>query len=126
MIYVASTYSVITRDWYAIGLSELDIESRMFWKMEQRYKAAAKYVAMQTKKGVCCFSPIVHSHHMAVEYNFPKTFEFWADINHKYLDACTEMHVLKMGCWEDSAGIRDEINYATKKGIEIKYVDWEG
>ena len=126
MIYVASPYSIVPRHWYEAGMSQVSIDHHMLWVMRNRYKAAEKYVATKIQQGICCFSPIVHSHNIANEYDLPKTFEFWADINHKYLDVCSEVHILQMDCWEESAGIHDEIKYAIKKDIPIKYVEWEG
>ena len=126
MIYVASPYSIIPPDWIKAGISTKLVEERMPALMESRYKAVMKYVAHRVLAKSCYFSPILYSHEMAKVSNFPKTFEWWANMNHKYIDVCNEVHVLQMQDWENSAGVRDEINYAIKRGIPIKFIEWEG
>lgn len=126
MIYIASPYSVVPKEYYEAGMTQGLLEFKMQRLMEDRYHSAMKYVVQRIAAKDAYFSPILYSHEMAKNYQLPKTFEFWAALNHKFMDACSEVHVLQMYAWEDSLGIKDEIFYAIKKGIPIKYVEWEG
>lgn len=129
MIYVASPYSVIPPEWIQAGMSQESLAKKMPELLEYRYRSVMHYVANRMERaedGESYFSPILYTHNIARIYSLPKTFEWWAEMNHRYLDVCSEVHVLKMDCWEDSLGVRGEIDYAVKKGISIKYIDWEG
>jgi len=125
MIYVASPYSSPIKDSYRY-MTVIEMAHKTKVLMENRYLAAMKYVAKNLKEGKNYFSPIVYTHEMAHGHCLPKDFKFWQEINHRYLEACSELHVLMLEGWEDSAGVKDEINYAITHGMGIKYIEWEG
>lgn len=106
MIYLASVYS-------------LNADKAL---MERRYKFALHHAVKYTLRDVPVFSPIVHSHPMSIEYDMPTTFDFWRDLDYKYLDSSEALWVLMMDGWEDSKGVTAEIAYAKSKGLPIEYV----
>jgi hypothetical protein len=117
MIYVASMYSTnATTD------SLIDQQIR-----EDRYNFTNKKVAEFLLDDNIVFSPIVHSHSLAVEFNLPKEHMWWVELNHAYMDSCDELWVLMMydnyGSWKDSSGIKDEIAYAKELGLKIKFIE---
>lgn len=124
MIYLASPYSGALKDWYVAGMSEHMLEKKLNNLMEYRYNAVMTYVASSLSRGSPLFSPILHSHEMAKKYDLPKTFGFWQKINHRMIDACSEVRILQLEGWEESAGVKDEINYAISKGIPVTYVEY--
>lgn len=115
MIYVASPYSA--------GLSDIDSDTAAN-VLEDRYEAVKSFVARHMKTQ-CVFSPIVHAHSIAWDNELPKTFEYWAAINHDYLIRCSELWVLTMPDWDVSRGVADEIRFAIENGIPVKYINDE-
>ena len=72
--------------------------------------------------GHLVFSPISHSHYIAVENDLPKGFEFWQAMNHSFIDWSDAVYVLQLKGWEESNGIKDEIKYAEKHNKEIVFI----
>lgn len=92
---------------------------------EYRYRQAMSYVHMQTMQGVArIFSPIQYTHEMAHIHAMPKEFEFWQQWCLRWLDIAEELHVIKLTGWEESAGIRAEIQHARRLGLPISEVTW--
>lgn len=108
MIYIAHPYS---------GSKEL---------MEVRYQIAMAYCAYLKRSGVVgIYSPIVHNHLLANQYNLPKTNEFWELENLHMLSLSQGIHVLKLDGHEDSFGLITEINHANINNIKITYIPEE-
>ena len=104
-IYVASPYSHINK---AI--------------QEDRYADAMKYTAELFKLGYYAISPIVYGHEMARIYELPTDAAWWEGFNFWLMDSCDVVHVYMMPGWEESKGIKEEIEYAKSQGIPIIYV----
>ena len=72
--------------------------------------------------GNLVFSPLSHSHpisnHCKVD---PTDHDFWLRQDLWILDICDEMHILCLPGWDESKGIKAEIEYAESKGIGIIY-----
>ncbi len=62
------------------------------------------------------FSPIVHSHHVAQAHGLPTDWEFWREINHRWLSLAGQLWVLhdSDGAWATSDGVADEIREARR------------
>jgi hypothetical protein len=91
---------------------------------EDRYRAAFDYVTRCTRIGIKkIFSPIVYTHHLAKIGDFPVGFEFWRSFDFEMLTICNELWVLKLPGWENSKGIKEEIEYARSIGIPVLYID---
>lgn len=104
MIYLASPYT-------EGGASET--------VMRNRYHQAMDFVVARMPEPI--FSPIVYSHNMGVTYDLPKTFDFWMNMDYKFIDACDTLYVLMLAGWDKSIGVTAEIEYAKKKGLDIVF-----
>lgn len=71
------------------------------------------------------FSPIVHSHNLALEFNLPTDFDFWKRQNAAMLGPASKLIVIKAEGWEESLGTQAEIALAKTLGIEIEYYEWK-
>ena len=91
--------------------------------MEKRYNYAAKRTALFMKEGHTIFCPINHCHPIAVQWDMPKTWEFWRRHDLNYIAASDEVWVLMMPNWRDSIGITAEIEFAELMGKKITYID---
>lgn len=86
---------------------------------EERYQRAFDYVATRMAMGEIIFSPIVYGHQFL---GAPTHFEYWADFNDMILLGAGEMRILRLDGWQDSRGIRHEMNLANDNGIRITEV----
>lgn len=113
MIYLATPYTA--------GTSHMSKEGKIE-TINERYQQTKEYLVKHMDE--CIFSPIVHSHEIANEFDLPLTFEYWSEVNHKFLDACSELWVLQLDGWSVSEGIADEIKYAIENDMIIKYKEF--
>ena len=93
-----------------------------------RARAINSHAARLMGGGHIVFSPISHSHQIAMENDLPTTFEFWQVQNHAFIDWADMVVVLALDGWKESRGITDEIEYAESmaKVVEIEYPVGDG
>lgn len=111
MIYLASPYTSALPNKEGIKIMQL------------RYEAVMDFVASNLSEQF--FSPILYTHEMAKKHELPKTFGYWKEVNHHYIDISTEVCILMIEGWSDSKGVRDEIEYAERTGKKVKYIKGE-
>jgi len=76
------------------------------------------------ERGLSVYSPIVHSHPIAVYGDIhPKDYSIWKRCNAPLLKKCQAMLVAMMPSWEVSAGINDEISEYNRRGKPVFYLD---
>lgn len=90
--------------------------------IESRVKIINSAAAKLISNGYMVFSPISHSHYIAIENDLPGEFEFWQKVNHSFIEWADIVAVLKIPGWEYSRGIKDEIEYATSLRKQIEYI----
>ncbi len=93
---------------------------------EERAQIAARVCGLLLKKGIHAWSPIVHNHAMM------KTFDQFTleerrtkilDFDFSLLKSSKGMIVLKIEGWEQSYGVKAEIELCKKLSIPIFYLD---
>lgn len=72
--------------------------------------------------GHVVFSPIVHSHPLA-EHGLPNTWAFWRKQDEVYLERCDMLVVLMLDGWQESIGVRGEIEIAKELGKPTVYLE---
>lgn len=82
-----------------------------------------KKAAALMREGHIVFSPISHSHPIAVENELPTTFEYWRKMNHSFIDWCDTVFVLQLDGWGQSIGVKDEIVYCRNLKKPIAYIN---
>ena len=92
--------------------------------MEERYQLACKAVSVLKNKGWLIYSPITHSHGPA-QYGLPKDYAYWKRYCEVMLPKCDDMMVLQIDGWENSKGVKAEIDLADKLGIPVRTCDFE-
>jgi len=108
MIYIASPYTH----------AEADV-------MQDRFAAVCMYASHLMQSGLLAFSPIAHSHPIAVRGGLPRSFEFWDEFDRSILSICDAVHVLTLDGWRESTGIASEVVIADLLGLPVEYVDPE-
>ncbi len=88
--------------------------------VDQAFKDAANLAGSLLKLGVSVYSPICHTHPIAIYSNIdPLDHEIWLPFDHAMLDVCGVLLVAHMDGWKESRGIAYEIEYFTKYGKPI-------
>jgi len=90
--------------------------------MHTRYLQALAKAAELTKEGLAVFSPIVSSHQLSLFHDMPTTWDFWSNIDYKFLDASSELFILMLESWDKSVGVAAEIKYAEQIGIPVTFI----
>lgn len=108
MIYLASPYN------------HYDTEVR-----NERYSMTLKATAYLLKRNYIVFSPIVHNHHLASQFDLPREWEFWKNIDEVFLRKADELIVLLLDGWKESIGVKAEIKIAKERGIPIRFMQYK-
>ena len=87
---------------------------------EQAFIDASKLVARMIIAGFSVFSPIVHTHSVAVHGNLNKTdHNFWLGVDDDFMIVSKTLLIAQMKSWEESDGIERELKRF--KELEKKY-----
>lgn len=75
----------------------------------ERFGRANYYSARMMAAGLLVFSPISHTHPIALAGDLPKGWDFWERYDRAYLGICRALVVLCLPGWEQSKGVQAEI-----------------
>ena len=89
---------------------------------EQRFQAACRAAAALMQQGRVVYSPIAHTHPIAVLCDLPKGWEYWRQYDEAFLAASSEVVVLMLDGWQESASVRAEIEIAERDGKPVRYM----
>lgn len=92
----------------------------------ERYLKAVEFVAKRMNYGEFLISPIVHCHEPAVRHKLPTDWQYWRDYCTVMISKCDAVYVLVIDGYQDSTGVRDEVEIAKELGKEIIYIDMDG
>ena len=94
---------------------------------ENRFRIANRVAAKLMADGLLVFSPISHSHPIALELerdgDSPKDFEYWKDTCRRNVGMCDSVTVVTAFGWEHSVGLRNEVQLACETGKEVRFVN---
>lgn len=94
--------------------------------IEAAFVAACKIAADLLVAGHRVYSPIAHTHPLAVHSGLdPLDHSIWLPFDEAMMDAADTLLVAQMPGWRDSFGINHEIEYFKKTGKRIEYLDVE-
>lgn len=92
---------------------------------EGRFRAACTIAGYFLSHGVYVFSPIAHSHSIALARDLPHDWEFWRQYDRQMLSMCSELWVVEMDGWGESVGVAAEIEIARELGLPVKFVRYQ-
>ena len=94
---------------------------------EQRYEAVRAFVAhMLPRAGQPLFSPIVYAHEMAKHHGIAGDFKTWESFNLGMLRISSQLWVLQLPQWDESAGVMAELDFAIRARIPYQYYSPNG
>ena len=104
LVYLGSPYTK-----YAAGL-------------DAAFRDVSAFAAMLLKDGVRVYSPIAHTHPIAIHGNLdPRNHEIWLPFDHAMMDAADAMCIADMDGWRESYGVKYEIDYFRKAGKPVYF-----
>ena len=93
-------------------------------KRQENFEKISNIAADLCAEGKIAFSPITYGHTLVnFRGSMPTDWPFWKNFCLSFLEVSDELHVCKMEGWNHSRGVAEEIEFAIKNGIEIKYID---
>jgi len=93
---------------------------------EFRFRRINELAAHILAEGHIVFSPISHSHPIAMAGNLPKTFGFWEEQARAFIVWADELWVYRGDGWLESKGVEREMLMARNTGKPVEYIDWRG
>ena len=100
-IYIAIPYSKVDKD--------------------HSFETANQVAAYYIRQGCCVYSPITDGH-VLKRYGLPDDWEFWGKFDREFIKWCDEIVVCMINGWEQSTGVKAEIELARRLGKSIHYV----
>jgi len=91
--------------------------------VEQRYIQTAEKCAELISQGHVVISPIFYGHNLLKFREMPSDWEFWKNFCESFLLQCSELWVYKIDGWDQSSGVKGEIELAKKINIPIRYIE---
>ena len=90
---------------------------------QARYEAALDAVAKLMNEGVMAYSPIAHTHPIAIRHELPGDWEYWQAYDELMVSRCDRVVVLMLDGWEDSKGIQAEVAIAIRLNKPVTYME---
>lgn len=106
LIYLASPYS------------HPDSEVRL-----QRFHLVCKKASELMLQSYLVFSPVAHSHAIAVGWGLPLGFDFWGEFDRRMIQPCDAFAILMIPGWQESTGVQAEATLAQKFGKPTLFLE---
>lgn len=90
---------------------------------ELRFRVAENELAIRLSAKLWTYAPIVHCHKLAARHDLPKDFHFWREYDEAMIAGATELLVLLLPRWQESAGVAGEVKFADDIGIPVKHIE---
>jgi hypothetical protein len=91
--------------------------------IEAAFIVACKQTALLIGAGVRVYSPIAHTHSVAIHGGLnPHSHSIWLPADKPFMDAACGLIVCKMSSWAESVGIAHEIDVFKKAGKPVVYM----
>ena len=90
---------------------------------ESRFNAVNRAAGFLMASRIYVFSPISHTHPIALACDLPKDWEFWQAYGRAMLRACGKLSVLMQDGWQDSVGVQAEIAIAREMGLPVEFIE---
>lgn len=91
--------------------------------MEQRFQEVCRIAGELMISGHIVFSPIAHSHPIAVQSMLPGDWKFWEKFDRAFIAVSQKLVVAMMDGWRESKGVTAEIAFAKEIGIPVEYME---
>lgn len=114
---------MLTPDASKLGYLASPISSPSKTVRLDRYMAALGATVSLTKSGWRVFCPHVHWCDAAENLGLPEDWDFWGPVSKTFLLHCDYLLVLTTDGWNDSQGVRQEIQWARERKLPVGLTD---
>lgn len=92
--------------------------------IHEAHVAVCQQAALLIQAGVSVYSPIAHTHSVALWGGLdPYDHDVWLPADKPIADAAGGLIVLKMEGWSRSLGIAEEIEWFAERGLPVIYME---
>lgn len=92
----------------------------------QRFESANAVAAKLMQGGRHVFSPISHTHPIAVAGDLPKGWDYWEQYDRIFLGIAKEFWVIRIDGWRESVGVQAEMRIASELRLPVVFCDAQG
>ena len=93
---------------------------------EYRFMKANQAAANLMRDGHIVYSPISHTHPIAMEGDLPLDWSYWQSVDEFYIRLCERVIVLELNGWKKSKGVQAEIEIARALDKPVEFTEAEG
>jgi nucleoside 2-deoxyribosyltransferase len=94
--------------------------------MTARHDVICRVAGILMSRGILVYSPIAHTHPIAVVHDLPRDWKFWQRFDERMIRASDEVMVCTMPGWNKSRGVAAELDIARALGKPVGFVDPTG
>ena len=88
----------------------------------QRFEIVNRIAAKMMSEGKIVYSPISHTHPIALAGDLPTGWDFWKKYDRAMLAACSEVTVVCQPGWDESVGVKAEVKIAVEMGLPVVFM----
>lgn len=92
---------------------------------QEAFRLACLKAMELMEQGADVFSPIAHSHSIEEVCGVVKDGDWWLGQDYAWLESCDLLAVYKIPGWEESYGVKCEIDFADDLGLPIVFLEFE-
>lgn len=93
--------------------------------IERAWIEACKVTAEFVRRGISVYSPIAHTHPVAIHGGIdPLDHELWMAMDKAMMEAASELYVIHMVGWKESKGITMEIAEFKRTQKPVTHFSW--
>ena len=92
----------------------------------QRFYASAHAAAELIRRGMFVYSPITMTHPIDLvlaEEGGSMGSDYWCDFDEAFMAICSEMIILTIPGWQESGGIKRELEFFRAEGKPVRFLD---
>lgn len=93
--------------------------------VEERFKAVCAVSSEIMRRNIELFSPIAHTHPIAMAGGLPTDWDFWKRFDEWFIQRCDQLWVLMLDGWRNSKGVAAEIEIASAYRKPVRYLTEE-
>ena len=90
---------------------------------EHRFKMANQAAARLMRDGHIIYSPLSHTHPIAVDGGLPLDWAYWQSVDEFYIRLCEKVIVLMLTDWKSSKGVQAEIEIARALDKPVEFME---
>lgn len=91
--------------------------------MQARFEDVVYCAGWLMNKGEIVYSPIAHTHPIAVSFGLPRDWNYWERVQSVFLKMCERFQILRLDGWDRSKGIKGERDIAKEYMLPISFID---